>query len=225
MSMPPLITGLYPYVRGGVHKPPVVTLAEIPRSLRVNPMYKDRLMVLAGNEESAHSLKGFGLQVTRTFDDAPVFVTKDMAHKMKHWMCLWALREFGEFLWLDWDTVWMRDPPAAFWKNLRASATPRFIYIPHYWAIVNCGIYYVPGSWLGAMEKSLYFDTDDPNDELLWASVLPCDVRQRREFWWGQHALHIETLQDMESVTQKTYFAHVKNFDWFFDFKSGEKLI
>ena len=115
----PMISGLYFYVRGGVRQVPHVTLTEIPRSLDANPWYRDRLVVLAGDEECASLLAAQGLRVRRVFDDAPPHVQHDAAHRMKHWMCLWALREYGEFLWVDWDTVALRVPDEEFWAQLR----------------------------------------------------------------------------------------------------------
>jgi len=75
-----------------VTHPPSVTLAEIPISLEVNPNYRDDLLVFAGDEASARQLRGFGLRVHRVFEDAPSEIHRDTAHKMKHWMCSWALR-------------------------------------------------------------------------------------------------------------------------------------
>jgi hypothetical protein len=86
-----MIAGLYPYTRGGVTRPPTVTLKEIPDSLRINPSYRDDLLVLAGDRASAEQLESFGLRVHRVFDDAPAAIQRDTAHKMKHWMCLWAM--------------------------------------------------------------------------------------------------------------------------------------
>ena len=56
---PPMIAGLYPYRRGGVTSPPVVTLREIPTCLEVNPWYREDLIVLAGDQESREHLEGF----------------------------------------------------------------------------------------------------------------------------------------------------------------------
>lgn len=63
----PMIAGLYPYTRDGVVQKPRVTLAEIPASLDVNPHFRDRLVVLASDQESARQLEGFGLAVQRVF--------------------------------------------------------------------------------------------------------------------------------------------------------------
>jgi hypothetical protein len=210
----PMIAGLYPYTRDGITHPPRVTLSEIPVSLAINPAYQDQLVVLAGDENSAHQLTAFGLRVHRVFDDAPAQIHRDTAHKMKHWMCLWALREFGEFLWLDWDTVMLRPPDDVFWAACRIHRTPKFVWIEHYWATVNCGVYYACDDWLPAMERSFAANVSQPNDELLWASVLPPDVRARPEFWWGERVVQLWSDADFEHITPGTYFAHVKQLDW-----------
>ncbi len=211
---PPLISGLYPYTRGGVRQSPRVTLAEVPLSLRVNPTYARDLVVLAGDEESARQLGANGLSVHRVFDDAPTDIHGDSAHKMKHWMCRWALREFGEFLWVDWDTVLLRPPDAAFWSWCCAHPTPKFIRIPGYWATVNCGVYYANAAWSDAMDRSFDAAVSEPNDELLWAAVLPTDVTDRPEFWWGGRAVNVWNDADFRLVGPETYFAHVRDLRW-----------
>ena len=216
----PMIAGLYPYARGGNVQPPTITLREIPESLAVNPSYRDDLIVLAGDVESARHLEGFGLDVHRAFDDAPPEVRADAAHRMKHWMCLWALRTFGEFLWVDWDTVLLRRPDDAFWAACRADGTPKFIWIDNYWATVNCGVYYACDAWGEAMERSFAAEVSEPNDELLWTSVLPADVRERPEFWWDERVVHVWTRGDFASVTTESYFAHVKRLDWAADLRA-----
>ena len=210
----PMIAGLYSYVRGGVASMADVTLKEIPQSIEINPLYKKALYVLAGNQESAAQLAGFNLNVYRIFDDAPEYVQQNMAHMMKHWMCLWALKEFGEFLWVDWDTVMLQFPDKAFTDMCRKNRTPKFIRIPNYWATVNCGVYYACHEWISAMESSFKVKVDPPNDDLLWAEVLPADVLDREEFWLDDYAVHIGSKRDIGAVTDKTYFAHVKNLEW-----------
>lgn len=211
---PPMIAGLYPYTRGGVTQPPSAILAEIPVSLAVNPVYARDLTVLAGDRSSARQLEAFGLRVHRVFDDAPPEVVRDAVHKMKHWMCLWALREYGEFLWIDWDTVMLRPPDDAFWSFCRAPPTPKFIHIDNYWATVNCGVYYACDDWLPAMERSFGAEVSEPNDELLWTSVLPADVRERPEFWWGDRVQNVWSERGFARVTAATYFAHVRYLEW-----------
>ncbi|TDP75227.1 hypothetical protein DFR33_10492 [Bradymonas sediminis] len=60
MPNPPLIAGLYPYVREGVHHPPTFTLREIPQCLAINPWYRDELLVLAGDADSARAHSSIG---------------------------------------------------------------------------------------------------------------------------------------------------------------------
>lgn len=210
----PMIAGLYFNARAGQRQPPDVTLSEIPLCLEANPWYRQELRVLAGDAASAALLEGFGLQVHRVFDDAPADVHRDAVHKMKHWMCLWAVREFGEFLWLDWDTVALRKPDEAFWDWCRAGRTPKFIRIPNYWATVNCGVYYACAEWAEAMERSFHASVSEPNDELLWRAVLPPDVTERPEFWWGQRALNVWSERGFERLSSETVFAHVRDLSW-----------
>jgi len=210
----PMIAGLYPWARGGEVRPPTTTLHEIQASLTLNPSYRDDLVVLAGDRESAAHLEAFGLRVHRVFDDAPLAVRADAAHKMKHWMCLWALKEFGEFLWVDWDTVLLRPLDEDFWLWCRAHGTPKFIRIPNYWATVNCGVYYASSAWAEAMERSFEAIVAEPNDELLWTTVLPDDVVKRPEFWWRGRAVNVWTKDDFADIGAATYFAHVKHLEW-----------
>lgn len=210
----PMIAGLYQYARGGIVNPPSVTLAETVESLVVNPAYRTDLTVLAGDPFCAGALEGFGLRVAHVFEDAPPDVVRDSAHKMKHWMCRWALREFGEFLWVDWDTVMIRPPDAAFWEWCRSAGTPKFIRIPNYWATVNCGVYYAGSFWADSMDRSFQNPVTEPNDELMWASVLPDDVTARPEFWWGKRARHIQSPKYFDEIGPDCYFAHVKELHW-----------
>ena len=133
---------------------------------------------------------------------------------MKHWMCRWALREYGEFLWVDWDTVLLRPPDAEFWSWCRTHGTPKFIQIPGYWATVNCGVYYAASPWAPAMERSLSSTVPEPNDELLWASVLPKDIHSRSEYWWGDRAVNIWAESEFSLIGPGTYFAHVRDLAW-----------
>lgn len=211
---PPLIAGLYPYARGGVSRPPTVTLAEIPASLAANASYRDDLVVLAGDATSAEQLRAFGLEPARVFDDAPADVRRDTAHRMKHWMCRWALATYGEFLWVDWDTVLLRPLDDGFWDWARAHGTPKFIQIPNYWATVNCGVYYASAAWSDAMDASFSAEVSEPNDELYWRAVLPADVLDREEFWWGPRAVNVWTEAEFARVTADTYFAHTRTLEW-----------
>jgi hypothetical protein len=210
----PMISGLYFYVRGGVRQAPHVTLAEIPRSLKANPWYRDRFVVLAGDEAAASLLAAQGLRVHRVFDDAPPHVRHDAAHRMKHWMCLWALREFGEFLWVDWDTVALREPDEDFWAFCREGGTPKFIRIPGYWATVNCGVYYADATWAERMERSFSAPVSIPNDELLWRSILPERVTEHPKYWWGERVVNVWTEAQFDLVSSRTVFAHVGDLRW-----------
>jgi hypothetical protein len=129
-------------------------------------------------------------------------------------MCLWALRTFGEFLWVDWDTVALREPDQEFWSFCRADGTPKFIRIPNYWATVNCGVYYAGAAWADRMERSLSAPVGNPNDELLWRSVLPECVTELSEFWWGDRIVNVWTEAEFERVTPRTVFAHVSDLAW-----------
>ena len=212
---PPMIAGLYPYTRNGIARRPTVTLSRRSRSAwrQIRRIGND-LLVLAGDDVSAAQIESFGLRAHRVFNDAPVAVRVDAAHKMKHWMCRWALKEFGEFLWVDWDTVLLRRPDQSFWAWCRRHSTPKFIHIPGYWATVNCGVYYAGREWAQAMERSFTASASEPNDELLWVSVLPEDVLDRTEFWWGRRVVQIWSEEDFRLVGPDTYFAHVKHLEW-----------
>lgn len=210
----PIIAGLYFHVRGGIRQTPRVTLGEIPLSLEANPWYRDRLLVLAGDDEAASLLTGLGLRVHRVFADAPPEIHREAAHRMKHWMCLWALRKFGEFLWVDWDTVALREPDHEFWAFCRTAGTPKFIRIRNYWATVNCGVYYACAAWAERMERSFGAEVSEPNDELLWRSVLPKHVIEHPEFWWGERAINVWTEAALERINERTVFAHVRDLSW-----------
>ena len=208
---PPMIMGLYPYIRNGENRGlKTGMLEEVAASLTCNPFYPQRMMFLAADQATAAILRRHGLSVARTFEDAPDHVWRDTTHKMKHWMGLWALREFGEYLWVDWDTVMTAEPDSAFWSACRAGGTPKFIRIPGYkHALVNCGVLYVPASWAGAMERSFYTVPQSANDEHLWESVLPGDVLDRAEFWFGSEAQYISGANRVDKVTRSLRFAHL----------------
>ena len=216
-----MITGLYQYARGGVVNPPKITLSEIPVSLATNESYRNDLLILAGDDASAAQLKDFGLHVYRVFSDAPAFIQHDAAHKMKHWMCRWALEEFGEFLWVDWDTVLLRRPDENFWNWCRQHRTPKFIYIPDYWATINCGVYYAGKEWSDAMERSFHASVSEPNDELLWLSELPENVLDRAEFWWGKRVVQVWNREDFCLAGPDTYFAHIRHLEWANDLRAA----
>jgi hypothetical protein len=211
---PPFIAGLYQYCRAGRCRPPTKTLEEITLSLRANPGYSDMLTVLSGNHHCTAALSQLGLKVTKTFEDAPAFVKANSAHLMKHWMCIWALREYGEFIWVDWDTLMTREPQDDFYDYCREHQTPKFIRIKHYWATVNCGVYYAPHTWLDQMTAGLEANLSEPNDELCWATVLPKNVVSDSRFWWGDRVINVWNKEDMKAVPAAACFLHVRDLRW-----------
>ena len=86
--------------------------------------------------------------------------------------------------------------------------------IPNYWATVNCGVYFAASASKEAMDRSFAAVVPEPNDELLWASVLLADVERRPEYWWGPRVAHVWSPQDFEDVGPETYFAHVRHLEW-----------
>lgn len=212
INRPTIIAGLYGPVRNGYPLGQAKTLDEIPTSLDLNPRYSKELVILAGDGQSADDLRRFGLRAHRVFDDAPPAICKDSLHLMKHWMILWAVRHFGEVLWVDWDTVCLRWPDEEFWDWCRRFDTPKFVWVPEYWATVNCGVCYVNESWAETMERSFSATVSEPNDELLWRSVLPTDVRGRPEFWFGDRVAHVWTEHSFRRVTPRTSFVHIRDF-------------
>jgi hypothetical protein len=206
-----MIMGLYPYIRRGEDRGfKAGMLEEVKASLACNPFYAERMVFLAADRRTAGHLETLGLRVARTFEDAPPHVWRDTTHRMKHWMGLWAVREFGEYLWVDWDTVATSQPDAEFWASCRKGGTPKFIFIPGYkHAVVNCGVLYVPGSWADRMEQSFAENARSANDEHIWETVLPLDVQDRPEFWFGHDVQYISGADRVEKVTAKLRFAHL----------------
>jgi hypothetical protein len=206
-----MIMGLYPYIRNGERRGfKAGLMEEIADSLNCNPFYAEQMMFLAADSSSARILEARGLRVLRIFEDAPEHVWRDTVHKMKHWMGLWALREFGEYLWVDWDTVAVAEPDENFWEGCRSGGTPKYIRIEGYkHAVVNCGVLYVPAAWAAAMERSLHLPARSSNDEHLWEAVLPADVLNRPEFWFGTEVRYISGADRADRVTSKLCFAHL----------------
>src|SRR5271157_2469576 len=128
----PIIMGLYRYVRGGIDSTNEHIFYEVKRCLEINPWYAEHAIFLAGDTPSERFLNELGLDVTVTFADAPRKVLLNKAHFMKHWMCIWALEKFGAFLWLDWDTIALKQPDDEFWAYCLTGNNPKFIYIPKY---------------------------------------------------------------------------------------------
>ena len=65
------------------------------------------------------------------------------------------------------------------------------------------------------MEKSFTIPTSTPNDELMWLTVLPKKIVQKKEFWWEDYVVNVWLESECSWVTPNTYFAHVKTFDYF----------
>ncbi len=222
-ASPPLIMGLYPFARGGTSQVPITLLEEIPQSLAINHWDEMGVKFLAGDSWAADILTGLHLSVARTFSEAPAFIHRDAAHLMKFWMCLWALKEFGEFLWVDWDVICLRRPDAAFSSWCRAHDTPKFIFIPNYWATVNCGVYYANKSWRSEMERALSLEISQPNDELLWRGILPPDVIARPEFWWGSLVVNLWNRDKISQLKDTPYFTHVRDLNYYTDLEKYKR--
>lgn len=208
---PTLITGLFS--KNGNEIPGKV-LHEAHTSLKVNSWYKSRLLFLSGDRSSTLALQQMGVPVYRVFDDAPGFIQQAPVFRMKHWMVFQMLKEHKEILWIDWDTISLKPLDDAFFEYCRQKNTPKFVFIPGYHATVNCSVYYVNQTWLSRMEKSFYLPTKYPNDELMWANILPKDITKRDEYWWGERVVNIWLESECCWVKPKTYFAHIKTFDY-----------
>lgn len=215
-----LVSGLYRNIRGGVEESHQSILKEVKNSLAVNPHYRDRLVCYSDSPEMAYYLKQNGCYVHKVFDDAPRDIIWDTKHKMKHWIMYHAAKEFGDVLWIDWDTYNAKPINNAFIKHCLATNTPKFTWINNYWAIVNCAVYYLNRDFLDLMEKSFNAVVSEPNDELLWASVLPSDVRKQKDYWLNDYVVNIWTEEDFNDVTDDTLFLHLKDFSML---KSGFK--
>ena len=64
------------------------------------------------------------------------------------------------------------------------------------------------------MKKSFYLPTKKPNDELMWTNVLPKDVIDRDEYWWGERVVNVWLENECSWIKPETYFAHIKTFDY-----------
>lgn len=212
---PLLITGLFSKKTIDSEKISQKILSEVQSSLHINEWYKEKLVFLAGDSYAAKALENLGLKVHRVFDDAPDFILEEPVFRMKHWMVYQMLQDHNEVIWIDWDTISIKPLDANFFRFCRKHKTPKFVYIPGYHAIVNCSIYYVHQNWLSVMEKSFNNPTSEPNDELMWLSVLPKQIRKKKEFWWGDYVVNVWLEDECSWVTPNTYFAHVKTFDYY----------
>ena len=206
------VSGLFRNIRGGIEKSGDKILREVQNSLRVNPHYRSQLVCYADCADTADFLKNEGCYVHRVFDDAPADIIFDTKHKMKHWMMYNAVKEFKNVLWIDWDTYNRKLIDETFINHCFSSPNPKFTWIMNYWAVVNCAVYYLNESSIEIMEKSFLAKVSEPNDELLWAAVLPPDVRERKEYWLDDFVINIWEENDFQYVKPETYFLHLKDF-------------
>jgi hypothetical protein len=209
---PPLIAGLFSVQKKGQSTISTKMVNEIRHSLATNPWYREKLLFLAGDSACAKVLEGFDLPVYKVFDDAPSSIHREAAFRMKHWMVFWMLKKFGEVVWIDWDTINLIYPDDFFYAFCRSYDTPKFVYIPGYHATVNCSVYYVSHPWMSAMERSFKASVPEPNDELLWRTVLPKTIVDSPQFWWGDMVVNVWLEKESEWIQKNTYFAHVKTF-------------
>lgn len=207
-----LISGLYKNIRGGVQRSSEKILHEVGESLKINPQYRENFVCYADCQENAKFLEQKGCFVHRVFDDAPQEIIFDTKHKMKHWFMYNAVREFGDVLWVDWDTYNRKPIDDVFLNHCFSSSNPKFTWIENYWAVVNCAVYYLNEGSIDIMERSFSAKVSEPNDELLWASVLPEDVRKRKEYWLNNFVVNIWREEEFADVTENTYFLHLKDF-------------
>jgi hypothetical protein len=216
---PALISGLYSDSKKGLSKIPLKTIREINESLVINQNYRNDIIVLAGDDACSEILSKIGLIPKKNFRDAPEFIKNNSVHLMKHWMCIWALREYDEFIWIDWDTIQIKTLDKFFFDYCRKYNTPKFIYIKKYWAKVNCGVYYSNINWLEKMELGLSSLDSETNDELCWSKVLPNNLDLDHRYWWGDLIINIWDKNDLNKITKNTYFIHVKDFSLYSDVK------
>ncbi len=207
-----LISGLYRNICGGVSASSEDILREISNSVKINPHYKTDLVCYTDTVENARFLQDIGCYVHKVLDDAPYEIVFDTKHKMKHWIMYNAVQEFKDVLWVDWDTFNRKHIDNVFLNHCFSGANPKFTWINNYWAVVNCAVYYLNEKWLPLMEKSFSAQVEIPNDELLWKSILPKDVRDRKEYWLNDYVINIWTEDDFKDVTSNTYFLHLKDF-------------
>jgi hypothetical protein len=206
------ISGLYFYVRNGKIFYPHKIIKEIEISLQINSWYKEKLICYTDSKEMAKLLQNKGLYVHKVFDDAPESIKINAAHKMKHWIVLNAIKEFNDVVWLDWDTYSVKPVDDLFIQNCLSSDHPKFTFIKNYWAKVNCSVYYSNANHISLMEKSFDSIVSEPNDELLWKSVLPDNIEDLKEYWFDDLVVNIWNDSDFKNVTNNTYFLHVRDF-------------
>jgi hypothetical protein len=207
------VSGLYFYTRNGKTSFPKKIISELEKSLQLNSWYKDKLICYADTKEMAEILSDNGLYVHKVFDDAPQEIKNDAAHKMKHWIMLNAAKEFNDVVWIDWDTYSLKLIDETFINKCFQSEHPKFTLIKNYWATVNCAVYYLNNSYIQLMEQSFNSVVSEPNDELLWKSVLPENITSLSQFWLDDFVINIWDESDFKEVTKNTYFLHLKNFE------------
>jgi len=206
------ISGLYFYVRNGKTNYPDKIVQEVDKSLQLNCWYRQKLICYADTKEMAKVLSDKGLHVHKVFDDAPNEIKFNTAHKMKHWIMLNAVKEFNNVVWLDWDTYSLKAIDEIFINKCFSSEHPKFTYIKNYWATVNCSVYYLNKCYIPLMEKSFKSVVTEPNDELLWKSVLPDNICSLRDYWLDDFVINIWDDKDFENIMENTYFLHLKDF-------------
>lgn len=217
---PVIISGLYCDSKNGISKIPHKTVREINESLIINKNYRNDINVLAGDNICSEILSEIGFIPKRVFNDAPESIKNNSVHLMKHWMCIWALKEYNEFIWIDWDTIQIKPLDEFFFDYCRKYNTPKFIYIKKYWAKVNCAIYYSNINWLEKMEMGLSSLVSETNDELCWSKVLPDNLELDHRYWWGDLIINIWDKNDLTKITKNTYFVHVKDFSLYDNLKT-----
>jgi len=212
-----IVMGLYEYIRNGkYHRERYEKVVnEMSKFIEINEVDRSNIIFLAGDTKSAENMELQDLKVTKVFDDAPNQVLRNKAHIMKFYMTLWAVNEYGSVLWIDWDNIILKWPDKRFWNWCEKYNTLKFTYIPDYWTTVNCGVCFINFNWRNKMERWENLSIKEPNDELIWKEILPGDVTRRHEFWFGDMALNIWYPEDVNFITNNTYFAHVRTFDYY----------
>lgn len=217
-----LISGLYRNICGGQMGDCTNILHEITDSVQLNSHYKTDIVCYADTKENALFLQKAGCYVHKVFDNAPLDIVHDTKHKMEHWIMYNAVQEFNDVLWIDWDTYNVKKIDECFLNYCFANPYPKFTWINNYWTTVNCAVYYMNDSWTTQMQRSFGAQVEMPNDELLWKSVLPTDVRSRKEYWLNDFVVNIWTKDDFKDVTANTYFLHLKVFSMLKQFKQNQ---
>ncbi len=124
-----------------------------------------------------------------------------------------AVKEFKDVVWIDWDTYSVKSIDDFFYNKCFDSNVPKFTFIENYWAVVNCAVYYLNEDYIPQMERSFQSVVSEPNDELLWKSVLPENICSLPHFWLNDLVINIWDESDFNQVTDNTYFLHLKNFE------------